>query len=335
MLKQNYSLKKHNTFGVAVKCKYFIELKSIEEIEAFLKEKKYKNLHKLVIGEGSNILFTKDYKGIIIKSQISGIELIKETDEFYYVKVGSGIIWDNFVEYCVEKNWQGVENLSSIPGTVGAAPVQNIGAYGVEIKDVLHSVEYIDLRDGSLNVLSNNECKFAYRDSIFKNELKSSIIVSNVVLKLNKKPVFNTNFLGIKKELDKLEETNIKNIRNIIIKIRNSKLPNVNELGNAGSFFKNPIVNDILFLKLKNSQSELPYFKLPNKKYKIPAAYLIDKCGLKGFKYKNAGIYKNQPLVLVNYGKATGQEIFELSKIILSKVKQKFGIELKREVNVW
>ncbi len=334
MLSFNYSLKKHNTFGIDVNAKYFFTFQLINDLQSFIKNKKYQNLQKIVIGEGSNLLFTKKFDGVVIYPQIKGIELVRQTDDFYFIRAGAGIIWDNFVEYCVKNNWQGTENLSLIPGTVGATPVQNIGAYGIEAKDIIHSVEYVSLEKGEICKISNKDCKFEYRNSIFKNELKDKIVVTNVTYKLNKKQLLNIDYKGIKDELNNYKEINIQNIRKAIIKVRNSKLPDVKEIGNAGSFFKNPVIDKNLLAKIKEKYPETPNFEIANSKYKIPAAYLIDKCNFKGYRHKNAGVFEHQPLVLINRGNATGQEILELSEIIQTKVKQVFGIALEREVIV-
>ncbi len=329
---KNYSLQKHNTFGIDVKTKYFFNFQSIKELQRFIKNEKYFNFPQIIIGEGSNLLFTKNFEGVVIYPQIKGIELISQTDNFYFVKAGAGIIWDNFVEYCVKNNWQGAENLSLIPGTVGATPVQNIGAYGVEAKDIIHSVEYVSLQNGEIYEIENKNCKFEYRDSIFKNILKNKMVVTNVVFKLNKKHIFNIDYKGITDELKHFKEINIQNIRDAIIKVRNSKLPDIQKIGNAGSFFKNPVIDKKILEKIKEKYPQVPSFKLENNKYKIPAAYLIDKSELKGYRSKNVKVFENQPLVIVNCGNATGKEILELSKIVQSKVKQNFDIELEREV---
>jgi len=332
ILQTNYSLKKHNTFGIDVKTKYFFNFQTVKELQSFIKEKKYSKLPIIIIGEGSNLLFTKNFEGVVIYPQIKGIEIISQTEDYYFVKAGAGIIWDNFVKHCVENNWQGAENLSLIPGTVGATPVQNIGAYGVEAKDIIHSVEYVSLKNGEVYEIEQKDCKFEYRDSIFKNSLKNKTVVTNVIFKLNKKHQFNIDYKGITDELKQFKQINIQNIREAIIKVRNSKLPDVSKIGNAGSFFKNPIIDKNLLEKIKQKYPEIPNFKLENNKYKIPAAYLIDKSNLKGYQYENAKVYENQPLVIVNCGSATGTEILELSEVVQSKVKQKFDINLEREV---
>jgi len=329
---KNYSLKKHNTFGIDVKTKYFFNFQSISELQVFIKDKKYSKFSRIIIGEGSNLLFTKNFEGVVIYPQIKNIELINQTDNFYFVKAGAGIIWDNFVEYCVKNNWQGAENLSLIPGTVGATPVQNIGAYGVEAKNIIYSVEYVSLKNGEIYEIENKNCEFEYRDSIFKNRLKNKTVVTNVVFKLNKKHLFSINYKGITDELNHFKEINIQNIRDTIIKVRNNKLPDVKKIGNAGSFFKNPIIDKKILEKILEKYPQAPNFKLEDNKYKIPAAFLIDNSELKGYRYKNAKVFENQPLVIVNCGNTTGKEILELSEIVQSKVKQNFDIMLEREV---
>jgi len=331
---KNYNLKKLNTFNIDISSQYFCTLSTYSDFINIKDSDIYKINKKLIIGGGSNILFTKNFDGLIIKPDFKGIEIINENSDFVYIKAFAGENWDNFVNYCVDKNWYGIENLSLIPGNVGASPIQNIGAYGVEIKDVIHEVEYIDLEDFNIKTIENRKCNFDYRDSIFKNELKDKFIIISVTFKLSKNQFFNTNYKDIKLELENFKTIDLKNIRQAIINIRNRKLPKVEEIGSAGSFFKNPIIsiehfNDLL-LKFPDIQS----YKLDNNYVKIPAAWLIEKSGFKGYKFKNAGIYDKHALILVNYGNSTGSELLELANKIINDVKNNFNLELKPEVNI-
>lgn len=330
--KQNYSLLKHNSFGIDVKAKHFMEYENEDELLLFLQQGKLKRpfLH---IGEGSNLLFLHDYEGLILHSAIKGVKVIEESKDQIVVQVGAGENWDDFVSYCVDNEWYGVENLSLIPGEVGAAAVQNIGAYGVELKDWVHSIETIDT-EGNFVVYSVSDCKYAYRHSIFKKAENKNVFITRVNLCLGKNKNFHLDYGSIRKELDE-DKNNItlKRVRDIIIRIREEKLPNPEDIGNGGSFFMNPIVTSDFFHKLQDEYPELPFYKLANNRYKIPAAWLIDQCGWKGKKVGNVGVYPKQALVLVNYGGATGKEVYLLAKSIQKSVNDKFGIQLYPEVN--
>lgn len=332
---ENISLKNYNTFGIEVFAAKMLVIQSESDIQTFITTKTpYTNC--LILGGGSNLLFTHDIEGFVLKNEIKGIEVVSETEKEIYLKVGAGENWHELVLHCVAKNWGGLENLSLIPGCVGAAPIQNIGAYGVEIKDVFHQLEAIHLETGTKKVFSQVECKFAYRDSIFKNELKGQYIITSVILKLSKNPTLNTSYGDIEKELKKLPHKpyTIKDISDAVISIRQSKLPNPAEIGNAGSFFKNPTIQKSKFQRLRGEYPDMPSYPLSEKQIKIPAAWLIQQCGWKGKRLGNYGVHEKQALVLVNYGGAKGQDIYQLSTDILQSVKDRFGIELEREVNI-
>lgn len=333
---ENYSLKALNTFGINAEAKYFASFSSIEELKEILSQKKFEHIPKFILGGGSNILFTKDFEGLILKNNIKGIELLKEDENFYYVKAGAGEVWHDLVLHCVDNNYAGLENLSLIPGSVGAGPIQNIGAYGVELKDVLLELEALKIEDLKTYTFTNAVCKFGYRESVFKNELKNKYIITSVTYKLYKKPQLNTSYGAIEKELGAMGIKNktIKDISKAVCNIRNSKLPNPSQIGNAGSFFRNPGVPREKFNTLKKQFPDIVGYDVNTDVVKIAAGWLIEQCGWKGKIYGDAGVHKLQALVLVNYGNATGNEILELSQKIMDSVKNKFGVELEREVNI-
>ncbi len=332
-VKENYSLKKYNSFNIDVIAKEFIQINSIKELIDLQKNSKNKN--KLFIGGGSNILFTNNFEGLVVHINLKGISVKKINENFSEIKVMSGENWNEFVNWCIENNLGGIENLSLIPGNVGAAPIQNIGAYGVELKDVFISCEVYDLNTEKLNIYNLNDCKFGYRDSIFKKN--KNLIVVSVKMKLSSKNhKINSSYGGINDELKKLniKEPTIKDISNVVCEIRNKKLPNPNKIGNAGSFFKNPIVNSKKINWLKENFNNIPFYKIDENSYKIPAAWLIETSGFKGKDFGNFGVHKTQPLVLVNYGKASGGDINKLSLSIKEVVNKIFKIELETEVNI-
>ncbi|HAB53254.1 MAG: UDP-N-acetylenolpyruvoylglucosamine reductase [Ignavibacteria bacterium RIFOXYC2_FULL_35_16] len=333
---QNYSLKKHNTFGIDVCCKYYAEVKNENEITQLLSEARFKNKSKLIIGGGSNILFTKDFDGLVINQISNRIILSSEDEKYAFVSAEAGVIWHELVLFCVNKNLGGIENLSLIPGKVGAAPIQNIGAYGQELKNVFHSLKGIHIDDLKAVNFSSSDCKFGYRDSIFKKELKSKIIITEVILRLNKYPELNTSYGIIEDELSKLKKDNItiKNVSDIVCQIRRNKLPDPQKLGNAGSFFKNPEISIEEYNLLKSKYSELPGLKVSDTVIKIPAGWLIEKCGFKGKRIGNVGIHEKQALVIVNYGNGKPEEILKLKNKIIKKVNLKFNLELQQEVNI-
>lgn len=339
-VRQNYSLKNYNTFGIEPYAKYFATFTSAEELQTLLSSHN-RELPILILGGGSNILFTKNYDGFILKNEIPGTEIIKEDEEAIYIKVSAGMGWHNFVMYCVNNNYAGVENLSLIPGNVGASPLQNIGAYGVEIKDVFHELEAFHLKEKTIKNFTAAECEFGYRESIFKKSYKSMFAILNVTFRLKKKPVFNISYGAIEEELIKMkvDELSVKSISDAVIHIRTSKLPDPEIIGNAGSFFKNPIINKHELEKhklheLRNNRPNIPSYKIDEENFKIPAGWLIEQCGWKGYRNGDAGCYDKQALVLVNYGNATGKEIYNLSEEIILSVKERFGMVLEREVNI-
>ena len=335
-IEKNISLKNLNTFGVDVKSKYFVEIFSEEELKQVLNSEKFSNQEKLILGGGSNILFTKNFKGLVIKNSISGIKILKDDNNSVIVEAGAGVIWDELVQYSVNKNYGGIENLSYIPGTVGAAPIQNIGAYGQELEETFFELTGIYIDSCKTKIFNKYECSLSYRSSIFKNELKDKFIITSVRLRLNKNPDINISYNPVREEVVKrnIKHPTIKDIRDIVINIRKSKLPEPNELGNAGSFFKNPVVTKEKYKLLKKDYPDLKYFTVDEDNFKIPAAWLIEKCGWKGRRLRNSGTYKMQPLVIVNFGNASGEEIYEISLIIKSDVKKNFDITLENEVNI-
>ena len=336
-IEKNKSLKNNNTFGIDVSARKYVEIYDEDELKQLLSLSELKDEAKLVLGGGSNILFTHDYNGIVIKNSIPGIKIIFEDEKLCLVKAGAGVIWNDLVLFAVEKNLGGIENLISIPGTVGAAPVQNIGAYGEELQNTFHSLKGIYIETGKESVFEKEECKFGYRESIFKEELKEKFIITYVILELYKNPQPVFNYGTIKNELEKLPSENysIKDVSDIIAKIRNDKLPDPTAIGNAGSFFKNPEIDKDQFLELKKEHPEIPCFTSPHNKVKIPAGWLVEKCGWKGKRIKNVGVHEKQALVLVNYGYATGEDILSLAQEIKISVIKKFGIELTEEVNIY
>lgn len=335
-LKENISLQPYNTFGINAIAKYFAEASSLDDFREILNKTQFSSEKKLILGGGSNILFTQNFNGLVIKNNLKGISLINDDSDHYYIKAAAGENWHNFVLHCVKNDYAGLENLSLIPGNVGASPMQNIGAYGVEIKDVFHELEAFHIKENTIHTFNKEQCKFGYRESIFKREEKNNFIITSVTYKLNKKPVYNISYGAIEAELEKMgvKELSINAISNAVCNIRSSKLPNPAELGNAGSFFKNPEVSILKFQELKNAYPTIVAYPLENKNIKLAAGWLIEQCGLKGYKEGKCGIHKNQALVLVNYGGASGKEIFDLSQKVLDTVKEKFGVELEREVNI-
>ncbi len=331
-IQKNFPLKNHNSFGIDVSCDYFVEYESVQELielfrSGFLNDKLF-----YCIGGGCNLLFTQDFKGALLHSQIKGIDLINEDKDFVFVRVGAAVIWEDFVSHTVKKGWGGVENLSFIPGEVGASPVQNIGAYGVEAKDVIYQVEGLNLDTLTTEVLTNEECKFDYRDSIFKHELKGKFIVTHVIYKLSKVPCYQVGYGTLQHELSNCE-IRFDTIREAIWRNRTSKIPDPKDQGNAGSFFKNPVIPIEKFQSLQKEYSSIPYYKLSDTEIKVPAAWLIEQSGWKGKSYGNVAVYDKQALVLVNRtGKATGTEVVELSQLIQKAVKEKFDIAIFPEV---
>jgi UDP-N-acetylmuramate dehydrogenase len=335
-IQENASLKAYNTFGIEVHTRYLIHISTVQDLQDYLAHPTLSQLPRLVLGGGSNVLFTKDWIGVTLLNQLSGIEIINENEDEVVLKAASGENWHSLVMYSVDKGFGGIENLSLIPGTVGAAPMQNIGAYGVEVKDVLQTVNFFNFETRTTHTITNAECEFGYRESIFKRELKNKVFILSITLKLSKKPVFNTTYGAIQQTLDEMgvKELSVKSISNAVIAIRQSKLPNPAELGNAGSFFKNPEILNETYLGLKEKYPDMPGYKVGETLTKVPAGWLIEHLGWKGKVVGHTGNHKQQALVIVNYGGATGNEIYSHAQSVIQSVKDNFGIQLTAEVNL-
>jgi UDP-N-acetylmuramate dehydrogenase len=333
-LQRHFNLQAYNTFGITAYCDYFVEITTVAELLEIINYETLKALPVLILGGGSNLLFTQDFKGLVIKNSIKGIELIKEDEQHVWLKSYSGEVWHHLVQYAIAHNYGGIENLSLIPGQVGAAPMQNIGAYGVEIEGVFDSLEAIDLQNGTTRIFTKSECNFGYRESIFKKEAKGKYCIVSVTFKLNKQPVFNTSYGAIQDTLQQMNVAlSVKTISEAVVQIRTSKLPDPKVLGNAGSFFKNPEIAKEQFLQLQQQYPTIPHYPAADDNIKVPAGWLIEQCGWKGKRVGNTGSHAQQALVLVNYGNATGEEIKNLSQQIQQSVQEKFGIDLTPEVN--
>lgn len=331
-LQHHISLLPYNTFGIEVFAANFAIITTPQ------------HLHQVsqlpqpvrILGGGSNILLTTPIADVVLLNKLTGIEILNQDKDYVWLSVSAGEIWHNLVQHVISKGWGGLENLALIPGTVGAAPIQNIGAYGVEVCSTIESVTYWHLTDKNFVSLTNVECRFGYRDSIFKQDLKGKILITSVVFKLSKHPIFNTSYGAIEEELQQMKALpSVQTIAQAVINIRTSKLPNPQITGNAGSFFKNPTISHTQYTQLLNQHLAMPHYPVGNDKVKIPAAWLIEQCGWKGYRKGDAGVHNKQALVLVNYGAATGNELWQLSSQIVDSVLQKFGIELEREVQVW
>ena len=325
------SLKPYNTFGIDVKARHLCFCQSKDEIKDLISE--IKNDRTLIIGGGSNLLFLSDFDGVVIAPCIQGIEVVEEQGHTVTIRAGAGVVWDDLVAWCVERGYSGLENLSLIPGHVGASPVQNIGAYGVEAGDSITNVEGVFIQTGEDFRLSKQECQFGYRQSIFKNEFKNRCVITSVEFLLSKSPQVTLSYGAVRSEVEKLGEVNLQNIRKAIIAIRESKLPDPALTGNAGSFFKNPEVDEALANSLKQLYNDLVIYPLQNGKVKLPAGWLIEKAGWKGFRRGAVGVHDKQALVLVNYGGATGHQVLELAHEIQASVHEKFKVSLEMEVN--
>lgn len=330
-----FSLKNHNTFGIEAKAKQFIAVHSIDELRKVLEENK--NQAKFILGGGSNMLLTKDIDALVIHIDLKGKKIVDENDDFVWVESQAGETWHDFVLWTIEQDFGGLENMSLIPGNVGTTPVQNIGAYGTEIKDTFVSCQAMNIETQKIKTFTHAECNFGYRESIFKHEVKDQYIITSVTYKLTKRNhKINTSYGDITAELAKnnITNPNLKDVSNAVIAIRQSKLPDPKELGNSGSFFKNPILLKSDFEKIHQKFPEMKYYDVSETEVKVPAGWLIEQAGFKGKRFGDAGIHKNQALVLVNYGNATGQEILAISKDIQKTVFEKFGIHIEAEVNV-
>ena len=333
-IQYNYPLLAHNTFGMDVEASVFVEYESVTELKEILLHQLCPEGKWLHIRGGSNLLFTGDFDGMILHSAIKGFEVVSENEDEVLVRAGAGEVWDDFVAYTVEKGWYGAENLSLIPGEVGASAVQNIGAYGVEAKDLIVKVDTLEVETGKERVFENEACGYAYRESVFKHALKGKYIVTHVTYRLFKKPSYRLDYGNVRAELEKRGcELTLENVRRTIIDIRESKLPDPKVQGNSGSFFMNPIVPRPLFEELLSKYPSMPFYEVDAERVKIPAAWMIDQCGWKGKQLGHAGVHSKQALVLVNCGEATGQEIIALSEEIQRSVLDKFGVRISPEVN--
>ncbi len=334
-IKENIELRPYNTFGVSARAMFFFELEKDEDIAELVQSGRLQKHPYLVLGEGSNVLFTGDYPGLVIRVCTKGIKIIKEDPFHIWLEVKAGENWDAFVAWCVDRGYGGPENLSLIPGTVGASPIQNIGAYGTEISHMVEKVHTINLSTGEYREIANSECKFSYRNSIFKAELKGQVLITSVMFRLMKKDHILTRHYGaVEERLKEYDEVNIKNLRKVVCSIREEKLPDPAKIGNAGSFFKNPVVSQFQFLDLKKKYTEIPFYPADEENIKIPAAWLIDQAGCKGIRRGQTGTHPGQPLVIINHGGASGKEILELAKEIKEVVFKDFGIRLEPEVNI-
>lgn len=333
-IQQNISLKTFNTFGIDVKAAQLTICSNTEDLAEYLSDIKKLPAPILVLGGGSNILFTKDFEGTIIYPRIKGIEVIKEDEASIWLKVGAGEEWDDLVDYTVRNNWYGLENLSYIPGNVGASPVQNIGAYGVEAKDYIEEVNGMLLENADSFTFTKDQCQFGYRQSIFKKELKGKTVITSVIFKLSKQPLFALDYGHVKKAVAANGAITLENIRNTIIAIRKSKLPEPEELGNAGSFFKNPVIDLEVFKHLLEDHPDAPHYPIDANHVKVPAGWLIEAAGWKGKSRGPAGVHHQQALVLVNHGQASGMDILKLANRIIVDIRAQFDITLEPEVNV-
>jgi len=332
---ENYSLKSYNTFGVEANCRYFFEFTEPEDLDIFVQSNEsWKELPLLVLGGGSNTLFMKDFDGLILHPNVPGIVRVNEDRQNVWLEVGAGEVWDDFVQFAVDSHLGGIENLSIIPGLTGAAPVQNIGAYGQEVSETIVLVKGYDLKQKMAVEFPAAACEFSYRDSLFKRELRNRVVITSVIFKLEKFPEFNLKYGQVEEKVSAFGDVNLQNIRKSIIDIRSSKLPDVHILGNAGSFFKNPVTNRDTAHKIQKAYPEAPVYPVDDEKAKLAAGWLIERTGLKGYRSGNVGVHDKQSLVLVNYGGATGNEIFQFSEMVKQEVLKKFGVELEREVNV-
>lgn len=333
---KNTSLKPYNTFGLEALAKYFAEVDSTNELLLLAKTKLFKTNPIFILGGGSNILLTQNFEGLVVKNNIKGVEKVEETEQDVLLRIGSGEIWHSLVLFCVDNGYGGIENLSLIPGTVGAAPMQNIGAYGVEIQDVFEELEALNLETLKIETFDKKACQFGYRESVFKHSLKEKYVITHVLLRLQKKPKLNLDYGAIKETLSEMEvrSPGIKEVSNAVVKIRQSKLPDPAEIGNSGSFFKNPIVTKTHFEKLKDQNTSMPSYPIDEESVKIPAGWLIEQAGWKGKTFGAIGVHKKQALVLVNYGGGKGTELKTLAEKIQLSVLEKYGITLHAEVNI-
>jgi len=335
-LLQDHSIKNLNTFGVDVKAKYFVEVISRDELINILSDKKLKEEKKIILGGGSNVLFTKDFNGIVIKVSIPEIKVVGENSDSFIIEAGAGVIWDELVDYSVEKNYGGIENLKLIPGTVGAAPIQNIGAYGQELADTFVSLKGVFINSGEGKIFNKKDCRFSYRSSIFRQKLKNEFVITSVQLRLSKSPKVNTTYKTLREYLiqNKILNPIIQDTSKAVAEIRRRRLPDPAKIGNAGSFFKNPVVSEEIFLNLKSKYPAIASFTADAGRVKISAGWLIEKCGWKGKRIGDVGTSPDHALVICNFGNGSGSEILEFAMRIKESVVNKFGIELEEEVNM-
>ncbi|GAA4319542.1 UDP-N-acetylmuramate dehydrogenase [Compostibacter hankyongensis] len=334
---EQYSLKALNTFGMDEKARYYATFSSAEELRGLLDDARLRMPAPLILGGGSNILLTRPVQGAVLKNEIRGIEKTGEDAEYVYVRAGAGENWHRFVQYCVERGWGGLENLSLIPGNVGAGPMQNIGAYGTEIRDVFYTLEAMQLKEKKIVSFSNAECGFGYRESVFKKQYRQQFAILSVTCRLLKQPRFNIAYGAIRQELETMgvKELSVRAVSEAVIRIRTAKLPDPAKIGNAGSFFKNPEVAREKYEQLQKDHPDIVAYPLPEGGYKLAAGWLIEQCGWKGYREGDAGVHARQALVLVNYGGASGADIYRLSEKIAESVAQRYGVQLEREVNVY
>ncbi len=332
----NFSLKPYNSFGIEARAGHFAAVTSVAELKEALEWAKKRELPSLVIGGGSNLLLTEHYRGLVIKNELQGYEVLDADDDFVFVKVSAGEVWHRFVLHCLEQEYAGVENLALIPGCVGASPMQNIGAYGVEIRDVFQELTAVHRHEGYTRTFTHEACAFGYRESVFKNLYKDQFVITDVTYRLRKKPVFHIEYGAIRQELERLHVStlSIQAIAQAVINIRSSKLPDPAVIGNAGSFFKNPSVDKSKYVSLKAAYPDLVAYENEDGTMKLAAGWLIEHAGLKGYRKGDAGVHEKQALVLVNYGKATGAEILEVCDLVVRTVSERYGVELHPEVNI-
>ena len=333
---ENYSLKTLNTFGLDIKTRWFAEINSVESLQALLKDQRFQSVPKMILGGGSNILFKDDFDGLIIHNRIDFVKIISEDENYIIISAGAGMSWHSFVLYTIDHNYPGLENLSLIPGCVGAAPIQNIGAYGVEIKNTFHQLNALNMTDGSLRTFTAEDCRFGYRDSIFKQEERNRYVIVDVTFRLTKNASLNTTYGTIEEQLKimNISHPTIRDISNAVIAIRKSKLPDPEIIGNAGSFFKNPKVPIHFYNNLKENYPAIVGYPSSSGNYKLAAGWLIEQCGWKGKRIANTGMHERQALVLINYGGATGKELIAHAELVQKSVLEKFGVDLEMEVNI-
>ena len=337
---QDISLQPYNTFGIEAKARYWVAVTSVTQLQELLRLPDYFDVPKLILGGGSNVLFTQDFEGLAIKMDIQGVTVVEEDEEHVWVQAGAGVNWHALVMYSIEQGYGGLENMSLIPGTVGAAPMQNIGAYGVEMKDVFVSLEAVSIASGDLRTFIHADCQFGYRNSVFKQQYKGQYIITAVTLRLDKQPTVNTSYGAIEETLAQLlsdrphDKPSIREVSQAVINIRRSKLPDPTQIGNAGSFFKNPVISRKHFNDLQTRYENIPGYPVSDQEVKVPAGWLIEQCGWKGKRLGAIGVHDKQALVLVNYGGGKGKDIKELAYQIQESVKQKFNIAIEPEVNM-